>query len=308
MALAACATAPPPDAARITLVGEALTTDGPVVWARENGWVAAWIGSDKADVFQVARPLGGDAAPVVLPLPPRHPFAQQGVPAAGGRFHLLWLDANADASNRLYSALLSPDLQVIRGPVEVSDGFTQHYAVTAARDGGVRVAWSGGMPAEPSLYTQRIDADGRPLVATRVALNAAWPALATTAREPLLFWRDRTSGNLWRAAFDGSNAVRLASGVALAAADRIVNVSAAATNTFGVYVWNVTRADGSDESWLTGGSLTASDWPTPVRVALSQDDAQQPVRWLAVHAQSDRLVGAGQVGRQVGLLAFDASA
>ena len=303
--LAACAPQPTPTPSPVTVVGEARTTDGPVLWLAGDAPVAAWVGADADEVFQVARRVGSMEEAVILPLPPVHPFAQQGLPAGGGRLHLFWLDAGADDANQFFSALLSPELAVVRGPVAVSDRFTGRYSVFPAADGGAFVAWSGGLAAEPALYTQTVDAGGRPLQATRIALDADWPVLAGVGARPALFWLDRASGDLWRADFDGANAARLASGVSLEVGDRIVGVGAAATGERALFAWNVTRADGRDESWLTGGASDAANWPAPSLLTLSQDDAPQPVRWLAFAPGGDATLAAAQVGAQIGVLRLD---
>ena len=301
---AACAPAPTPEPSSVAVVGQARTTDGPVLWALADGVVAAWVGADEDEVFQVARRMASEAA-LILPLPPRHPFAQQGLLAANDRLHLFWLDAGPDETNRLFSALLSPGLQVERGPVVVSDVYTQRYSVFPAADGRAFVAWSGGLAAEPALYTQRIDAEGRPNEVARVALDADWPALAADGEEPALFWLDRASGDLWRAGFDGANAARVAGGLSLAPGDRIVGVGAAADGERAVFAWNVTRADGSDESWATSGRLDAAGWPAPALLTLTQDGEALPVRWLAFAPGADATTAAAQVGQAVGLAALD---
>lgn len=288
----------------MAVVGEARTTDGPVLWAQADGVVAAWVGADEDEVFQVARRVAGEAA-LILPLPPRHPFAQQGLPAAIDRLHLFWLDAGPDETNRLFSALLSPDLQVERGPVTVSDVYTQRYSVFPAADSRAFVAWSGGLAAEPALYTQSVDAEGRPQEARRVALDADWPALAADGEEPALFWLDRASGDLWRADFDGANAARVADGVSLAPGDRIVGVGAAGDGERAVFAWNVTHADDSDESWATGGSLDAAGWPAPTKLTLERDGEALPARWLVFAPGADGTTAAAQVGQAVGLVALD---
>ena len=273
------------------------------MWAQDDTVVAAWVGADDDEVFQVARRDTAEA--VILPLPPRHPFAQQGMLAANGRLHLFWLDSGPDETNRLFSALLSSDLRVERGPVAVSDVYTQRYGVFPAADGRAFVVWSGGLAAEPALYAQIVDAEGRPLEARRVALDADWPALAADGEEPSLFWLDRASGDLWRAAFDGTNAARVASGVSLAPGDRIVGAGAAADGERAVFAWNVTRADGADESWITGGGLNATSWPAPAQLMLAQDGETAAVRWLVFAPGADSATAAAQVGQAVGLVALD---
>jgi hypothetical protein len=303
--LAACAPpqppAPTPDA--VNTVGQARTTDGPVLWAQGDRLISAWVGANEREVFQVARL--GDAEPVILPLPPRHPFAQQGYNAVNGRLHLLWLDAGEDGANQLYTALLSPNLQVERGPTPVSEVFTQRYAALPATNGSMTVAWSGGLPTEPSLYLQQIDNDGRPLQAERIALNADWPALVATDVAPLLYWLDRESGDLWRASSEGSATTRLTSGVRLDTGDRISGVVAATQGDSHVFVWNVTRADGSDESWASAGAAEASTWPAPQPLQVTEDGETQAVRWLAFAPAGDRAQAAAQVGDDVGLLGLE---
>lgn len=287
--------APIPEAVSYIAITQALQADAPVIWITNDGLTAAWVGADAAGVHQDARQINGLTANpvVVLPLPPDHPYAQQGYPAGNGNLHLLWLDtANAsnDDSNRLYSAVLTPDLTVRRGPIAISNALTLRYDAISDGAGGLWTVWSGGILAEPAIYAQQIDDDGRPRTAVRIASNGDWPALARTRRgDVLVFWIDGLTGQLMRGhvTIDGvTDVVALANGVALASGDRLENTSAAIDSDSAYYVWNVTRANGERESWLSSGRLNEMTWAAPTQLALPNGNP----RWVATpHDPTDIL-------------------
>ncbi|HYO88398.1 MAG TPA: hypothetical protein VER79_07100 [Candidatus Limnocylindrales bacterium] len=254
------------------LIAHALQLDAPALASSGAHTAFAWAGFDEADVHQSARLLaaGGLQNPVILPLPPTHPFDQQLIAGADGALHLLWLDKAADGhGNRLYSALLGPDLSVQRGPVEVSSDATYRYAALTDGQGGVWAAWSSGNPAEPVLTLGRIDVLGRPLPPASLQRRGEFPALAANrGGAQSLFWR--SEGQLWRLSLaDGlplGTAV-LSAAVGLWPGDQLDGLWAAPCGSRMCVGWNLTRADGLAESWLSSGGADADQWAPPQRLA-----------------------------------------
>ncbi len=249
-------------------------SDAPALVSNNGGLVATWIGSDSRGVHQDARQLNGSGQltdVITLPLPPTHPYGQRLFPADNGNTHLLWLDADSNGQTTLYEALLMPDLTVARGPVVVSSGLALNFSAVPDGHGGLWVAWSGGQLSELSVYTRHIDDEGRPLLeSTTIASNADHPALVATNRGDLwLFWLQ--NGQLMREALGPlttSPAESLTSVVSLASGDRLTDFRAALDATSAYAFWDITRADGSNEAWMTAGSLSASAWRQPQRLSI----------------------------------------
>jgi hypothetical protein len=256
------------------IITQAQQADAPALVLSGEQLIAAWVGMDARGVHQDAARVdmnGQTVHPsVTLPLPPTHPYAQQMFPGAGGSVHLLWLDAGDDATN-LYAALLSPDLSVLRGPVSLSDGLALAYSAVPDGDGGLWAAWVGGLLSEMSLYVRRIDAEGRPLLdTTTIASAASDPALLrTTDGQIWLFWT--ADGRLMRQRLDPADspageAQALTGAVSLALGDRLMNVCAGLDASSAYFFWNITRADGTNETWWTAGALDAALWRQPERL------------------------------------------
>ena len=297
--------------AAITLV-QAEQSDAPALAASAGGVVAVWVGADERGVHQDARRLTGDQLGdvVTLPLPPTHPYDQRLIAGAGGRLHLLWLDADQSGQTSLYAALIAPDLQVERGPVSVSEGFALRYSAVTDGVGGLWVAWSGGTISETSVSIAHIDSDGRPLQTTLVAENAGDPALLREdTGEVWLFWL--ADGQLMLRgpdAFEGA-AVRgtdpsveqprtLTSAISFAPGDRLIDTGAALDMTSAYYYWNVTRASGVSETWITAGSLSASAWRPPQRLRVDAESAV--LSWFAPLAGQHETLTAVVQGAQMG--------
>ncbi len=326
-------------------LGRAQQGDPPVIWPQFGGIAASWASADEAGVHENAIRFSNGvlSAVTVLPLPPRHPYALSGAPASNGDLHLLWLDADTSGETHLFSALLSSQLTVERGPTPISERAALRYAVIPAENGSVWTAWSGDLAAEPSLYAQPIDADGRPRPSKRIATDATEPAL-TRAEDGTVtvYWLGASDGQVYRATVgeNGAGPIQaLTASVRLEAADQLDSLRAGLDRTYAYLFWNVTRADGSVEVWLASGALAQSEWAQPRRLLLTQGGAAvatswgqvasasasgAPVRrvgplagqrdWLPVAAQTDRglemlyfqdgkLIGAEPVTEAVGLLA-----
>lgn len=295
---AACQTAPPPP----TLIAEALQGRAPALYAAEDRLTAVWVGTDAAGVHHDARQLIGGAFtdPVVLPLPPTYPYDQRLYPASRDSLFLLWLDRGAGDVTTLYGAWIAADL-AIRRVTPLSDGLALRYAAVPDGAGGLWVAWSGGVLSELTLYLRQLDADGRPLDATRVAANAEYPALIRANDGTVtLFWI--AAGQVFRARLQDGEVVgagALTSAVSIAPGDQVSDVSAALDTTHGYLFWNITRATGEIETWYAAGEIAAPFWNAPTRLETSDG---LPLRWVApVAGQFDTLSLAAESVAGVGV-------
>ncbi len=280
--LAGCA---PAETARASAWGPVYTlaqaeqAAGPALWARDGAVTAVWVGADDSGVHHDGRALaaGQLAAPVVMPLPPVQPYDQRLLPAADTALHLLWRDRAAGAAEtRLFAARISPALDVLSGPNAVSTGAAFHYSAAPTGDGGLWAVWSGGLPAEPRLFARQLDRVGRPRAEVVALASAAdWPALAWAADGALhLLWREPASGQLYHALLaNGALTQVTATGVAvwLAPGDRLRHLDAALDRTHIYAVWNVTRANGAEETWLAAGALAGGRWQPAARLGVAAD-------------------------------------
>ncbi|HLV34386.1 MAG TPA: hypothetical protein VKY59_04690 [Spirillospora sp.] len=259
----------------VRVISETEQSHAPALWVQPDGILtAAWVGADNRGVHHDARVISGSTMgdAVTLPLPPIHPYGQQLWPASGDHLHLLWLDAGADGQQRLFAAHLSPDLGVERGPVEVSDRQTLDYAAIAAGSGQVVTVWSGGSLAEPALYAQSISARGIPSSPVLLKHNAAQPALTRTNDGTIhVFWLDTTDhglryGQLQRDALLAAGST--GHSLHLGPGDRLHSLSAGTDAAHLYLFWNITRLDGTDETWMTARPLDTGEWSAPLRVGV----------------------------------------
>lgn len=257
-------------------IATANQVESPAAVRSGDSWYVFWVGDDEAGVHQDARRISGDGLldeTVILPLPPRHPFAQAVIPSVGA-MHLLWLDADDTSpdQNRLFTALISTDLTVERGPTALSEAPTLRYSAIGRPDGGYWAAWIGGIEGSLSargLYVAAVDALGRPRPAQLTIENADHPAFVRNPDGTLwLYWLDHPSGALRRAALDDSGdgvlsrQEILSSGVYLDRGDRIDLLQAAVSDTGDVtIVINLTRSDQRAESWVI--EQLGSIWSAP---------------------------------------------
>ncbi|MBE2267933.1 MAG: hypothetical protein IAE80_06845, partial [Anaerolinea sp.] len=225
----------------------------------------------------------------VLPLPPVYPYDQRGYAADDGAFHLLWLDRDPEAQvTRLYGALIAPDLSIIR-TVPISPGLALRYAAASDGDGGLLAAWSGDQLSELALNVRHLDREGRPLDVTSIAAQGEYPALVTTnGGNIFLFWI--SGGQVIRTRLDAGSPVEyesITSAVSLAVGDRLVDFSAALDTTYAYLFWNITRADGTPETWFTAGRLDAPYWNAPARLSISVTDDRVETGFRATPRRAD---------------------
>jgi hypothetical protein len=262
-------------------IGRAEQGTAPAIWTTEQGIAAAWIGADDTGVHQDAIMIreGSSQERVVLPLPPVHPFDQQMIPASNGYIHLLWLDANPEHENRLYAALLTPTLQIERGPTLISSALTLHYAAVSDGRGGVWVAWSGRLLAEPELYTQYIDSAGRPRQPNRIAASADWLAMTrANVGDTYLFWLHPINRQIYHTLLENGTAESidvLGQAIDIAPGDRLMDFHAALDTSYAYLFWNITHIDGTSEAWYTSAKLDSGAWSYPGRLGFGIESETQ---------------------------------
>jgi hypothetical protein len=337
LVLAGCASAPAQEQSlwgNVYTLAETEQSHAPALWVQpEGGLTAAWIGADNAGVHQDARTfLGASVSDLItLPLPPVHPSAQMLLPASEGKLHLLWQDANPDGEMRLYAALLSSSLTVERGPTVISDKLVLRYAAASQPNGQIVTVWSGALLAEPMLYLQRIDERGLPRIPVLLAHDADWPTMAQANDGTLyVFWRQSSDGRLQGGQLQGDELVDaeiVGTALRLERGDRLHQVNAALDATHVYLFWNMTRASGENQSWVTARPLSAAAWGVPslIGVGEMQADALQtglntgsvssvqagdtPLTWaVPMPGQFDLLPVAGRIGDDLAVAYFQAGA
>ncbi|MFQ3568539.1 MAG: hypothetical protein SNJ59_16245 [Aggregatilineales bacterium] len=289
-------------------------TAPPAMLYDTSGLTMFWIGSDAAGVHHDGRWLrdGTLGTPVILPLPPVHPRAQTVFPANRNGSHLLWLDADTAGEIRLFNALITPELTVERGPVDLSRALALNYAALPEDDGTLWVAFSGGSIAEPAIYLTRVDPTGRPQPARVVSPNGRHPALARDAAGGLhLLWLG--DGELMRAQIvEGqvTEPIRASAGAYIGPGDRLHSLRAGTGDEHIIVFWNLTRANGGQETWFTSGRPEERHWRAPTRLridedgALSAEEGLSPVLASPLAGWHEELPAAVQTDEGIGIVWF----
>ena len=318
----------------ITTLESAEQGGAPAIWATVEMVAAAWIDSVENQSFQYMRALthSDTSEATQLTLPPTFPHRQSLLPAARRHFHLLWLDASDDDVDdglRLWSAVITPDLLVERGRVLVSDRKTFNYAAAPASNQQIWAAWSGGLPAEPTLFLQLIDAAGRPRPAQEIATDADFPVIiGWDAGQTDLYWLAGRQDAVYHAPVGLEGVVgipqRIIESVELRTGDRLVSVTGGLDNNYRYLFWHVVRSAGEPETWFASSPRLQSSWSDPVRLGASiarsaiyetgfNGGSGQPailgknwVRWSSpMPGQFDRLALAAEMDGALGVLFFE---
>lgn len=285
--LAGCLSAPEPSATpgpprsawgSILTLASAEQMDAPAFWPGST-LSFAWVEADDAAVTNRLAHVSGAAitASGSVPLPVR-PYAQTLVPAAEGKLHLFWLDANVEDETRLFHALITPELTAERGPTIVSDEPTLGYALLPQTDGSVWAVTSGGLLAEPGLFARFVDGQGRPRLENlyQIAYDAIWPAFLDGADGASLFWLGNRDGQVYRAAFiDGQpeSPQAITEAPPLGSGDRLDDFLAGQDRSHEMLFWNIRRADGTAETWISVAPRGGS-WTRPARLQIAVSPGQ----------------------------------
>jgi hypothetical protein len=246
----------------------------PAIAPLTSDTLTAWITYDRGGVRQqMGRIRDGQVdSSADLILPPVHPFAQTLVPAVDDRVHLLWLDADKDGETRLYAAWINSALQMLRGPTLISNQRTTRYAALPSEASSLWLVTSGGLAAEPHLYAYYLDSVGRPRVQgdLPIASDADWPTWVRAGDgRAFLFWLGHADGRLFRAEWVNerlTNATSVSAGLPLARGDWLMSLSAGLDQERAYVFWNLSRADGTAETWFSSGGLNDTQWPPAARL------------------------------------------
>lgn len=318
----------------VITLAEAPQTAAPVLLPLHDRVAAAWVGADETGVYQYMRNLYSTAALSAterLPLPPVHPHQQMLSPAAQQHTHLIWRDAAYDdptAGEYLWSAVVTPDLLVERGPSRVAPPPVYQYTTIPTGDNGIWLIWSSGLRAEPTLNARLIDAIGRPRLPIELTTQADFPtAVEINSGSYRVFWQDAVEDLIYMGEFRGGmlNAIMLVSEtVLLNRGDWLIDFFAGQDMTTVYLFWEVQRATGEVETWYTSGTPDEIPWEPPVRLgihvttgdvettfnggaALAATTGENWIEWSSVMpGQFDRLALAAQFGSILGIVFFQA--
>jgi len=263
----------------IVTVGQAPYAPAPNVLVDDETVLMGWVGANDERVFQgLRRWQDGQLDSTVIPvLDVQAPFAQSIYPADNDGFHVLWMDVEPQSEQiQLFSAYLDNTLTtVIAPPTFVSQQVT-HYTAIQDIEGALWVVWSGGLLAEPSLYSVRIDGLGRPMFAERLRLDGDTPVFAQTLDNRIyLFWTSQVNRGILRGEFvDGElvNVRTISQLPDLASSDRLLEFSAQFDRTHQYLFWNIAREDGTAETFYSTSAINSEDVATPQPLTISTDN------------------------------------
>ncbi len=260
-------------------LGEAEQSSAPTITVSDNRASFMWVGADASGIHQDGRTWssGSISDRVVLPLPPRNPFALQTLPANVDRLHQLWLDQNSAGELRLYSALLGLPLTVERGPIEVTQQATRRFAAMRLPDGGAWIVAAGGLDYAPSLYAHTLDDAGRPRLqeSYEVAFEADYPALLTMSDgTTFVYWLSIVEDLVYRAALLPNGQLDtpqvVLPGLTLDSTDRLDSFHVAADQTHTYLFWNLVTAEGVPQTWYSAAQSSADGWSAPCPLSITR--------------------------------------
>lgn len=315
----------------VITLAEAPQTRAPVIFPTSDRIAAAWVGTDETGVYQYMRTIfAADAltSSERLPLPPVHPHSQTLAQAAGNHLHLMWLDAaydQPDAGTWLWTAIITPDLLLERGPSRAAEPPVFHYTSLSNGDHSLWLVWSGGLRSEPTLYARMIDAIGRFRLPNELTTGGDFPALVqTNDHHSILFWLSTTDRHVYQGDFQGgslANIRPITESVQLYSGDYLAIFRAGLDSTHVYLFWVIERGSGEVETWYATAPLDTGVWNPPVRLgitlmgsgqtettfnggaALMAASGENWLRWSApISGQFDRLALAAQIGSGLGIV------
>jgi hypothetical protein len=256
-------------------LAEAEHIDAPTLSVQNGQITAAWVGADDSGVHHDTRAYAdGQLSPtVVLPLPPIFPHSSRLV-AAGGRDsnHLLWLDLDRQGVSQLYSALIDGNFGVYRGPLAVSTTGAVCFDLLPQADGTVWVIWRGGDGQNPTVHTALLEQTGLRLQAQQVMTTRGCPQLVSTYNGDYAVWEHNDSLLVGRFLSGRIANIEAVGALPPTDTDTLRRPLLVGSDGEQLYAfWNITRADGSDQTWYTSGQADAP-WSAPAPLAFATDE------------------------------------
>ncbi len=290
-----CTAEPTPTAVHPTLPPPPTVTPAPGAWQQvrrldyglysqgaalhgDSDGIAGWT---RGQVLYTQYLGSADSAPIALSsgVSPRR---VQAFPAPVGGTHWLWLDLTPDGQPRLFTMLSHAEGTLERGKLIVSDNDTAHYSAVADGSGELWVVWRA-LEAEPTLYMQRIDQDGRPSFPLRLIGDAQSFALLRDDDDRLsLYWTRRayTTSQSTEQVYHSrltpsglSDTQLVGTGLPLSTDSAIVDFRAAQDQTHHYLFWTLHLVDGRTELWFSSGTADLSTWAAPQRLQIRLEDA-----------------------------------
>jgi len=228
----------------------------------------AWAGADAQEARLYAQSADA-AAPTILALKAHSPLDVQMLPAANGRFHLLWRD-DVEGTPHLFYGLFNDQAVAEFGAYDLSETSLYNFAALPQSDGSLRVAYSAGWVAEPRLFLQDIDGRGRSQFPMDLKQAGDFPAFLSEGSAIWLYWQTE-DGRTWQGHLAGSALVdpqAITQGPMLNVGDAIMSLTAAGDATYHYLLWQVVRADGTPETWFAVGEKTRLTWSPALRLTI----------------------------------------
>ncbi len=307
--LTACQPSEPATSIRATIWGDAQdiaqtqAVGAPTLVSTSEQVYAFWIASDNAGVHMDAstirlNPRSSFAETTVLPLPVQNPSHLTAYLGQSSFIHLLWLnmcpitETTSNDIRCLFHALITHDLQVERGPTQITTVNTRNFSAIALPNGTLQIAWTGGASPEPNLYKQMIDSFGRPLEAQYIMSQITETAILSSLNTPeIKIYAVSQQGQLIRFTFrDGFRPDTLFLGAVpyQAPTDILESFQVGSDGNHDYAMWNIHRAGVSPEVWMSAGALQNS-WSPPARLQLTLQDHPVTTGFNGGDAQSATL-------------------
>lgn len=220
----------------------------------------AWAGADMHESRLYAASMDA-ASPTILSLKVSSPLDVQIFAAAEERFHVLWRDDVAGEPHLFYS-LFNAQAVAELDAHDLSEQPVYNAAVLPQANGSMRLIYSAGWMAEPSLFLQDIDAKGRSQFPADLSQIGDFPALLAYDTTLWVFWQTE-DGGLWQSPLEEnalSDPHRILSVPSLEPGDAVVRLTASGDATYRYLFWQLMRADGRAETWFAVGEKTGTVW------------------------------------------------
>lgn len=262
-------------------IAQAEYAPAPGIISNSDSALLAWVDADNERVYHALRQWRhGVFAEVVIPVvPAQNPFEQSLYAAGSGGYHLLWMDKDPETDElRLFSAYINRDLIAEIAPSAISDKQTTHYTAIPDSDESLWVVWSGGLLSEPALSVLRVDSFGRPMFPEPLQLDGDYPVFVQAQDKTIyLFWISRIQGRVMRARFvagrlEDTQLISTLPEIRLS--DRLENFHVAFDSTHQYLFWNISRENGTNETYLASSPIANADLISPLPLKLSVDTSK----------------------------------